>query len=272
MPATARSLASRPLSLLNADSSPAEADVLRLAARAAEDAGDFHGALRLISGLPDGRATRHWQRQLMDVIGLAPEDGAGLACWLVHPAVRSALEKPTGEIFERYAALMLKTMGVGPEHRSLRVSAVASNDPVVVDTALFDTGRFAAYLETLVGSPLLLRLGEVSSWPMQAALVWQVVAMGADEVVLRDLWADRDVRARRYPGAEALALDAIIYGRLVPVAGDPSSAFVLPPAKIDLRCATRLLRARRQGSGPEERLRAVGHSRRRAIQAGELRL
>lgn len=35
----------------------AEPEVLRVAARAAEDAGDFEGALRLVRRLPDGTAS-----------------------------------------------------------------------------------------------------------------------------------------------------------------------------------------------------------------------
>jgi hypothetical protein len=241
-----------------------------MAARAAEDAGDLPGALRLVSGLPDGRATRHWHRELIDAVSLAPQDLAGLACWIVHPAQRWARERPAGAIFERHAAQMLKTMGVGADHRERRLSAVACSDPVVVDAALFDTGLFGDYLLAFARSPLLGLIPEVARWSAQASLVWQVRDLAAREMVVRDLWSERDLRARRYPGTGALAEGALVYGRLVPVAGDPGRAFALPPVRVDQRCATRILRARRQGSGPLERLRAVGHSRRRAIQAGEL--
>jgi hypothetical protein len=244
--------------------------VLRVAARAAEDAGDLRGALRLVSGLPDGRAVRHWHRQLIDAVSLAPQDLAGLACWMVHPAVRWSSEQPAGSIFERHAALMLKTMGVGAEHRRRRQTAVAFSDPVVVDAALFDSGLFSAYLAGLPRSPLIASIPEVTEWPARSSLVWQVQALAERQMVVRDLWNDQDVLARRFLGAEALAEGALVYGRLVPVAGDPGFAFALPPAKVDQRCATRILRARRQGSGPLERVRAVGHSRRRAIEAGEL--
>jgi hypothetical protein len=265
VPATARSLASRSPSLLFADASPAEPHVLRLAARAAEDAGDFQGALRLVSGLPDGRASRLWRSELEAAVALAADDLAGMACWLVHPAARWARARPTGAIFERHAAQILKTMGVGAEYRLHRMPAVACTDPAVVDAGLFDTGFFGDYLSSLTQSPLLERLSGVELWPAQYSLVWQVVAVGAREVVIRDLWAERDVRVQRRAGTEALVRGAIVYGRAVPVAGDPELAFVLPPERVDQRCATRLLRARRQGGGPEERLRAVGHSRRRAL-------
>jgi hypothetical protein len=272
VPVATRSLATRPPSLLTVDASPAEAHVLRIAARTAEDAGDFPGALRLVSGLPDGRATRHWYRQLMAAAALAPEDLAALACWILHPAARWAHERPAGLIFEQHAALMLKTMGVGAEHRERRAPAVAYSDPVVVDAGLFDTGLFSDYLLGLADSPLFARLPELNRWSAQESLVWQVLKVAAGEIVMRDLWTEREVCALDGASAEALAPGSLVYGRLLPVAGDPGLTFALQPAKIDQRCATRLLRARRQGSGPEERLRAVGHSRRRAIQAGELRL
>jgi hypothetical protein len=241
-----------------------------MAARAAEDAGDLAGALRLVSGLPDGRATRHWRGQLIEALSLAPQDLAGLACWMVHPALRWARERPAGGIFERHAALMLKTMGVGADRREQRLSAVAGTDPVVVDAALFDTGLFGDYLRAVEPSPLLALIPEVKRWSAQASLVWQVRELGVRELVVRDLWSGRDLRAARYPCSGALAEGALVYGRLVTVAGDPGRAFALPPVKVDQRCATRIVRARRQGSGPLERLRAVGHSRRRAIAAGEL--
>jgi hypothetical protein len=276
VPATVRSLASRSPSLLLADTSPAEAHVLRLAARAAEDAGDFPGAFRLVSGLPDGRSSRLWRSELELAVALDPEDLAGLACWLVHPAVRWARERPTGAVFERHAAQLLKTMGVGAEYRLHRTAAVACTDPAVVDAGLFDTGLFGDYLLSIAGSPLLERLRGVELWPAQFSLVWQVVAVGARELVMCDLWSGRDVRVQRRVGTDALVRGAIVYGRVVQVAGDPELAFVLPAERVDQRCATRLLRARRQGSGPEERLRAVGHSRRRAMScasaAGEYRL
>jgi hypothetical protein len=265
VPATARSLASRSSSLLFADASPAEAQVLRVAARVAEDAGDFSGALRLVNGLPDGRSTRLWRSELEQAVALPEEDLAGIACWLVHPAVRWACARPIGAIFERHASQLLKTMGVGAEYRLHRTSAVACTDPVVVDAGLFDTGLFGDYLSSITGSPLLDRLSGVELWPAQHSLVWGVVAVGAREVVMRDLWAERDVRVQRRAGTEALVRGAIVYGRAVQVAGDPELTFVLPAERVDQRCATRLLRARRQGSGAEERLRAVGHSRRRAM-------
>jgi hypothetical protein len=239
--------------------------VLRRAARSAEDSGDFPGALRLVSGLPDGRSSRLWRSQLEQAVALAAEDLAGTACWLVHPAVRWARERPTGAIFERYAALILKTMGVGAEYRSHRTAAVACTDPVVVDAGLFDTGLFGEYLSSLAGSPLLKRVSGLERWPGQYSLVWQVTAVGRREIVVRDLWTERDFRVQRRAGADTLDRGAIVYGRAVPVGGDPELAFVLPPERVDQRCATRLLRARRQGGGPEERLRAVAHSRRRAM-------
>ena len=198
-------------------------------------------------------------------MALASEDLAGTACWLVHPAVRWARERPTGAIFERYAALTLKTMGVGADYRSHRTAAVACTDPVVVDAGLFDTGFFGDYLSSLAGSPLLKRVNGLERWPAQYSLVWQVIAVGSSEIVVRDLWTERDLSVQRRAGADTLHQGAIVYARAVPVAGDPELAFVLPPERVDQRCATRLLRARRQGGGPEERLRAVAHSRRRAM-------
>jgi hypothetical protein len=243
--------------------------VLYLAARAAEDAGDFAGASRLVAGLPDGRASRRWQSELSIAAALEPTDRVGLACWLVHPAMRWSERLPISAIFERHAGVMLKTMGVGPGHRLRRTAAVAASDPVVVDAGLFDTGLFNDYLAHLAGSPLLARVPEVGRWTAQSSLVWQVIEVSAEEVLVRDLWTERDVRVLRHVVAAPLVRGALVYGRVVPVDGDPGFAFVLAPERVDQRCARRLLRARRQGSGAEERLRAVGHSRRRSIQAGE---
>ena len=47
--------------------------MVRVAARAAEDAGDFRGALRLVRRLPASGPTERWLRQLEQVVAL-PED------------------------------------------------------------------------------------------------------------------------------------------------------------------------------------------------------
>jgi hypothetical protein len=240
-----------------------EAEVLRAAARAAEDSGDFEGALRLVRRLPDGTRARVWLRELRMAAGLPASASAELACWLIHPALRWAQERPAGDLLERHARLMLTTLGLPAEDRVGRTAAVAATDPVVVDAGLFDGGLFGGYLAAAVGPALLSRAGPVTTWSQQPASVWRLTSHSLDAVVLHDLWVDHEVRALPWPSSPSVALGALVYGRLVPVLGDVAVAFALPPVGVDARCAARVLRTRQRVGGPEERLRAVARSRRR---------
>jgi hypothetical protein len=264
VPTTARSLANRPLSLLSSVASPAEAQVLRTAARRAEDAGDFVGASRLAQKLPDDRSSRRWQCELAAARRIDPANRAALACWLVHPAVRWARDQPGGAILDQHALLMLRTIRMPVDDRERTLAVMASHDPVVVDAALFDADLFDGYLAGLTGSALIERVPGVERWTSQPVLVWEVLRIVGGGVELRDLSAGALRHARYWPDASP---GTLVYGRLVPVLGDISLSFALPPVLVDQRCAARIVRARRQGSGPEENLRAVGHSRRRALES-----
>jgi hypothetical protein len=243
--------------------SSGEAEVLRLAARSAEDAGDFDGALRLVRRLPDGGRQRRWLRELQDVAQCPSITSADVARWLVHPALRWAQERPAGrDHLERHAWLMLTTLGLLAPARTARLAAVAASDSVVVDAGLFDGGLFDRYLSEAAGPALLTRAGPVHSWARQPGSIWRVEQHGTATVVLHDLWARSDVRALPWDGVPAPA--TLLYGRLMPVNDPVPLAFALPPVPVDQRCAARILRARHRGSGADERLRAVALSRRRA--------
>jgi hypothetical protein len=243
--------------------SSGEAEVLRSAARNAEDAGDFDGALRLVRRLPDGARQRRWSRDLQEVVQCSAMTSADIARWLVHPALRWAQERPTGrDLLERHAWLMLTTLGLLAPARTARLAAVAASDPVVIDAGLFDGGLFGRYLSEAAGPALLSRAGPVHTWERQPASIWRVEQQGMSAVVLHDLWACDDVRALPWDGVPSVA--TLLYGRLMPVSDAGPLAFALPPVPVDQRCAARILRARRRGSGADERLRAVALSRRRA--------
>jgi hypothetical protein len=240
-----------------------ETQVLRRAAREAEDAGDFRGALRLVRGLPADADSKVWQEQLETAAGLAAPASAQLACWLVNPALRWALGGPMGEVLEVYARLMLATLGVRAPDRNRRLASVAAADRVVADAGLFDGGVFDAYLPS-VGPQLLARVGSVAAWSRCPSSIWQLVSHDHEYLTLHDCWTGCDVECVAWPGARQTAGGTLLYGRLVPVPGEVPLAFALEPTVVDSRCAARVLRARQRRSGADERLRAVAHSRRRA--------
>ena len=236
--------------------------MLRVAARAAEDAGDYRGALRLVRRLPETEWTRRWLGQLEHVLGLA-EGAPERAAWLVYPAVRWARERPAGELLERYARLLLMTLGVlGPE-RELLLGLVASTDPVVLDAALFDGGLLRRYVTESLSPGLLTGGGPVADWQAQPPSIWRMEGLRDDAVLLHDLWSQEPARGLAWPAARLTPSGTLMFGRLVPVPGGIGRAFAVAPIRVDQRCAARLLRARRRAAGPEERLRAVARFRRR---------
>jgi hypothetical protein len=241
----------------------AEAEVLRVAARTAEDAGDFSGALRLVQRLPSGRLKGSWSADLRQVVALPDDAAAQLAVWLMRPALRWAQERPAGELLERYARLLLTTLGVLGAERERSLGQVAHTDPVVLDAAMFDGGLFRRYLAEALNPAVLSRAGVLDTWPDQPASVWRLRTVEPGGVALDDVWSGQRTRSLGWPGAESRTQDLLVFGRLVPVPGPVGRAFALPPICVDQRCAVRLLRARQRGAGPEERLRAVARFRRR---------
>ena len=200
-------------------------------------------------------------RQLEQVVAL-PEGSPQRSAWLVNPAVRWARERPAGELLERYGRLLLMTLGVlGPEREQF-LGRVASTDPVVLDAGLFDGGLFHRYLTEALNPGLLSRSGPLADWPAQPTSVWRFESLRSDcidpndSVLLCDLWSLEPSRAVAWPAAQRLPRGALIFGRLVPVPGPIGWTFALPPVRVDQRCAARLLRARKRGADPEERLRA----------------
>ncbi len=236
--------------------------MLRIAARAAEDAGDFRGALRLVRQLPASAPAERWSRQLEQVVAL-PDDAPLRATWLVHPAVRWALERPAGELLERYARLLLMTLGVlGPEREQF-LGRVAATDPVVLDAGLFDGGLFGRYLTEALDPGLLAGAGYLTDWSQQPTSVWRLERWSEQAALLYDLWSLESLRVLAWPSGGQLSPGALLFGRLVPVPGRVGHAFALRPVRVDQRCAVRLLRSRRRHADPEERLRAIARFRRR---------
>jgi hypothetical protein len=236
--------------------------VLRLAARAAEDSADFRGAMRLVRQLPESIETRRWCHQLEAVLRL-PDDAPQRATWLVHPAVRWARERAAGEVLERYARLLLVTLGVLGAERERLLGVVASTDPVVVDAGLFDAGLFRRYVSEALSPALRSRCGLLAQWPEQPPSVFRLMEVRRDVAVLSELSSAREVRCLAFAPARSTSPDTLLFGRLVPVTGAVGLAFALPPIRVDQRCAVRLGRARQCGEGPQERLRAVARFRRR---------
>lgn len=237
-----------------------------MAARAAEDAGDFPGALRLVQQLPASSSAERWSRQLEQVVAL-PEDSPLRPAWLVHPAVRWAHERPAGELLERHARLLLTTLGVPAPDREQFVARVAATDPVVLDAGLFDGGLFSRYLAESCDPALLVRSGPLEEWPQHPPSVWRLARRQRDCALLYDQWSLESVRVHRWPAMNDMAPGTLVFGRLVPVLGSLGLAFALRPVRVDQRCAARLLRARRRGAEPEERIRAVARFRRRDRQS-----
>jgi hypothetical protein len=242
--------------------SPEEAQVLRVAARSAEDGGDFRGALRLVRQLPASGQARRWRCQLEEVLQL-PEDAPKRATWLVYPAVRWARERAAGQPLERYARLLLVTLGVLGAEREKLLDLVASTDPVVLDAGLFEAGLFRRYVSEALSPALRSRWGALTQWPEYPPSVFRLEEVRGDLAVLSDLSSAQELECVAFPAGRSTVAGTLVFGRLVPVKGAVGLAFALPPIRVDQRCAVRLGRARRRGEGPEERLRAVARFRRR---------
>ena len=236
--------------------------MLRVAARAAEDGGDYAGALRLVRQLPETGLTWRWMRQLEAVLAMAV-DAPQRSAWLVHPAVRWAHERPLGQLLERHARLLLVTLGLPGPDREQFLGRVASTDSVVLDAGLFDGGLFRRYVDEALSPELLARAGPLEHWPDHEPSVWRVERLEGDVVHLCDLWSLEVLSAAAWPAAGVMSSGALIFGRLVPVPGAVGWAFALAPVRVDQRCAVRLLRARQRSAGPQERIRAIGRFRRR---------
>jgi hypothetical protein len=241
----------------------AEVHVLHDAARAAEDAGDLLGALRLVRRLPPALAGPRWAAELESAAVLSGAGSAEFACWLVRPALRWALAHPAGELLERYACLLLTTLGVPMAERRRRAAEVAVTDPVVVDAALWDGDLLRRYLVEAASQEVLARAGPVLQWPEQPCSVWRYDGAASGGVRLTALADEAPVSCLAWNGPPAVAGD-LLYGRLLPVEGVLPLAFALAPTVVDRRCSARLLRAFQRRSGPEERILAVARSRRRA--------
>ena len=237
--------------------------MVRIAARAAEDAGDFRGALRLVRQLPAGGPTERWVGQLERVLAL-PEDAPLRLAWTVHPAVRWAHERPAGELLERHARLLLTTLGViGPERVQL-LSGVAWTDPVVLDAGLFDGGLFQRYLTEALHPSLLAQAGWLREWPQQPTSVWRVERQDADSAMLCDLWA---LEPAARPCVAVHGTGGAGQPGLRPAGAGAGSArdgcsLFRRSGSISVALG-RLLHARRRGAEPQERLRAVARFRRR---------
>lgn len=236
--------------------------MLRVAARSAEDSGDFCGAMRLVRRLPDSGGARRWLSQLEEVLRL-PEQAPARATWLVYPAVRWARERAAGEVLERYARLLLLTLGVLGAEREKLLGLVASTDPVVLDAGLFDAGLFARYVSEAMSPQWRGRCGPVELWQAQPPSVFRLEERRQSSVLLHDLWSAQALECLPWAAERSTPAGTLMFGRLVPVAGRVGQAFALAPLRVDQRCAVRLGRARQRGEGPEERLRAVARFRRR---------
>ncbi len=263
MPAASRSAAAHLPRRLPSVGSPSELSVLRLAARQAEDAGDFAGARRLVARMPPSAECRRWLRQLGAV--LQAEDEVARACWLVHPAVRWAYDVRGQAMLEGLAELLLRVLGVPAAQRCEALPDVVAQDPVVLDAGVFDSPVFDGYLAALarVDGPMRADLARWSRTPASVFRITGFAGTGQQSLVLlRDLCRDTEVACRAWAAAAPSAVGELIHGRLVAVMG--VNAFALDPVVVDPRCSARLLRARRQGSGPEERIRAVARARLRS--------
>ena len=228
---------------------PEEAEVLRVAARAAEDAGDFRGALRLVRRLPEAGPTWRWMRQLETVIEL-PEDDPQRSVWLVHPAVRWARERPAGR-----AAGALRAAAAGdprparPGARdsscrgsrrpirwcSTRACSTAACSPAT-STRRSIRGCSRAPARSPTGRSSRRRSGASSGAARRRSPAVRPVVAGAcvcTSLAGGECCVEPGHADLRPPGAGA---------------GRVGWAFALPPVRVDQRCAVRLLRARRRGA------------------------
>jgi hypothetical protein len=241
----------------------AEVHVLYAAARAAEDAGDLLGALRLVRRLPAALAGPRWAAELESAAVLCGAGSAAFACWLIRPALRWALGQPAGGLLERYAYLLLTTLGVPVAERRRRAAEVAVTDPVVIDAALWDGDLLRRYLTEVASPAVLARAGPVLQWPEQPFSVWSVDGPVSGGVRLTGAADGAAVTCLAWSGPPPAAGE-LLYGRLLPVDGAMPWTFAVTPTVVDRRGAARLLRALQRRSGPEERILAVARSRRRA--------
>jgi hypothetical protein len=232
---------------------------VRLAARRAEDAGNFAGARRLLRLLPADAGVRRWTRSLDEVLALGSNpEPALLAGWLVQPALRYGHELPQAGAVTALADEVLRTWGRSAAERAEQVSDRIIDDPLVADAGLFDEGILAAYLYCRVAPSLLARAFPVHCYPGAAIAAFETLEVRPTGMRLRSLLDGRQTWVEPVPAAES---GRLLYGRLVP--GVRGSRFALPPVPVDRVTARRVIRAVARHAPVQERLRAVASYQRR---------
>ncbi len=252
--------------------------MVRAAARAAEDAADLRGALRLVRRLPASPESLAWRAELEAVTAGDTDavDPALFLRWLTRPVLRWALERPLGDTLRQYASLLLLTRGHPAAERERHLLHTCLTSPVVIDGALFDAGVLRRYLAE-AAAPAVASSVMPLGWWRHPFSVWRVLRAGPGRVELADLYDLSECTSLPWSSAAtargtvppAARTGQLVAGRLVPMPPPGSTApgepmgFVVPPFTVDQRCAARLLRARQRGAGAEERVRAVARYLRR---------
>jgi hypothetical protein len=229
---------------------------IRAAARAAEDAGNLRGALRLVPLLPDDPERRRWLRSLED--GLHAEDEGARAAWLLQPALRHAAGGLAWTQLLTVAADVLRTRGVPAVAGDPGTLACATTDPLLLDVGLFDLGMLQSYLDIVLGPRRHQAVGMLTTWAACPVSAYEVLAVADGTAMVRDLVGGTTVGL---PGA-TWQPGVLLYGRVVHGAG--MARFALPAVELDRIAARRVARAVVRRAPMGERLRAVASYQRRS--------
>jgi hypothetical protein len=232
---------------------------IRAAARAAEDAGNLRGALRLVPLLPDEPERRRWVQSLEEGLHVETEkDETARTAWLLQPAMRHAAGSVAWSRLLTLAADVLRTRGIPTVAGDLHSVAAATGDPPLIDAGLFDLGMLQSYLDAVLLPRGREAAGTLATWTACPVSAHEVLGVDRDTATVRDLVGGTEVPLK----GSGWRAGALLYGRVVSEAG--VARFALPPVELDRIAARRVARAVVRRAPVGERLRAVASYQRRS--------
>lgn len=230
---------------------PDEAEVIRAAARRAEDAGDLAGAARLVAALAADDQTRRWAADLRRGRQALADGPDATARWLLQPATRWGLTSPHAARWLALGGEVLRARGLPAAERARGQLGCLWVEPAVRDAGLFELGILDSYLTSALAPDVLAQAPFLARWSGCPVSVWEV----ADDGRVRDLASGReehvDSGGQDGPGPPG----ELLYGRLVPLAA--GVGFALPPVVLGRLEARRVLRCLARASPLTERMRAL---------------
>ncbi len=232
---------------------------LLAAARAAEVAGDFAGAIDYLRDavrpLDDG-----WMRDLEQLVDRGDElHPSRWGRWICSAAVRNLLAHPVGlDAALHLSTVALTALGATPAQIRTETLPRAHYDQIVHDALLFDERGLATFLELVLSREVAARVAGLDDWPAAAPTVVRLEEeLPGGDSRCRDLVTGREVviGEQRMAGPGSSARD--FYGRLVRIHGDDRWFFAMQPTVCDDLVSARLVAAIRDQASPEHRIREV---------------